>query len=56
MARFSEYFQLGRSQAELDFVDVNTDRDTKVYVDPYAIEIQNDLWAEKASGYIRTFF
>ncbi len=56
MPRFSEYFSLGRSQAELDFVDVSNEFDTPVYVDPYAIEIQNDIWAAKASNFIRIFF
>lgn len=56
MPRFSEYFNLGLSQAELDFVDVSNDFDTPVYVDPYAIEIQDDVWAAQASEYIRVFF
>lgn len=56
MPRFSEYFELGLSQAELDFVDVSNEFDTPVYVDPYAIEIQNDVWAAQASEYIRVFF
>lgn len=56
MPRFSEYFGLGLSQAELDFVDVSNEFDTPVYVDPYAIEIQDDIWAAQASEYIRVFF
>lgn len=56
MPRFSEYFGLDRSQAELDFVDVSNEFDTPVYVDPYAIEIQDDIWAARASEYIRVFF
>lgn len=56
MPKFSQYFKLGLSQRELDFVDITTDRDTPVYVDPYAIEIRDDLWANTASEHIRTFF
>lgn len=56
MPKFSEFFRINASQAELDFVDVSTDYDTPVYVDPYAIEIRNDVWAEQASDYIRVFF
>jgi hypothetical protein len=56
MPRFSEHFGLGRSQAELDFVNVSNDFDTPVYVDPYAIEIHDDIWAAQASEYIRVFF
>ncbi|ESX03398.1 hypothetical protein X769_17715 [Mesorhizobium sp. LSJC268A00] len=56
MPRFSEYFQLNKSQSELDFVDVSNDYDTPVYVDPYAIEIRDDIWAARASESIRSFF
>lgn len=56
MPRFSEYFQLNLSQHELDFVDVSNEFDTRVYVDPYAIEIHDDIWAAQASEYIRVFF
>ncbi|MBN8980919.1 MAG: hypothetical protein J0I29_06545, partial [Rhizobiales bacterium] len=56
MPRFSEYFSLGLSQHELDFVDVSNEYDTPVYVDPYAIEIRDDIWAAQASEHIRSFF
>ncbi len=56
MARFSEYFSIGLTQHEIDFVDISTDIDTSVYVDPYAIEIRNDVWSSTASDYLRTFF
>lgn len=56
MPKFSKHFSLGLSQRELDFVDVNSNRDTPVYVDPYAIEIRDDVWAATASENIRGFF
>ncbi|RCK23467.1 hypothetical protein [Thalassospira lucentensis] len=56
MPRFSEYFDLKLSQHQLDFVDIDTDCDTPVYVDPYAIEVRNDEWAGAASESIRVFF
>ena len=56
MPRFSEYFKLGVSQHELDFVDISNEEDTSVYVDPYAIEIKNDNWSQAASESIRVFF
>jgi hypothetical protein len=56
MARFSAYFQLNASQQQLDFVDVDTEKDLEVYVDPYAIEVQDDLWSSNASEHIRVFF
>jgi hypothetical protein len=56
MPRFSEYFSLTLSQHQLDFVDVSNTYDTPVYVDPYAIEVQDDIWSARASENIRTFF
>lgn len=56
MSRFSEVFGLGLSQHELDFVDVSKEYDTPVYVDPYAIEISDDIWSAQASEHIRSFF
>lgn len=56
MPRFSKYFRINASQAQLDFVDVSTDYDTRAYVDPYAIEIQNDAWSGQCSELIRVFF
>lgn len=56
MPKFSEYFELRLSQYELDFVDVSNEYDTPVYVDPYAIEIRDDVWSARASEHIRTFF
>lgn len=56
MPKFSDYFRINASQSELDFVDVSNDYDTKVYVDPYAIEIRDDEWSGQCSHLIRTFF
>jgi hypothetical protein len=56
MPRFSEYFSLRLSQHQLDFVDISNEFDLPVYVDPYAIEIRDDIWAARASEYIRSFF
>ena len=39
MPRFSKHFGLGLNQHELDFVDITTQRDAPVYVDPYAIAV-----------------
>ncbi|MBS0994722.1 hypothetical protein [Gluconobacter cerinus] len=56
MPRFSKHFKLGLSQHQLDFVDISNEYDTPVYVDPFAIEIKNDVWSEQASHQIRIFF
>lgn len=54
--KFSEAFGLGRPQGALDFVDVSTAYDTKVFVDPYAIEIKQNALAAECSDYIRSYF
>lgn len=56
MPKFSKFFKINAPQAQLDFVDVSTDYDTRVYVDPYAIEIQDDVWSGECSELIRVFF
>lgn len=56
MPKFSKHFRINAPQSELDFVDVSTDYDTKVYVDPYAIEMRDDVWSGQCSGLIRSFF
>ena len=42
--RFSEYFNLNRTQALLDFVDVPLDTDLAVFLDPGAIRSLASLW------------
>lgn len=56
MPKFSQHFSIDLTEHELDFVDISNEYDTRVYVDPYAIEIQQDIWCEKASNNIRSFF
>lgn len=56
MPRFSEYYQLNKSQQELDFIDIDTSEDIPVYIDPYAIEIHDDDRSTNSAEYIRTFF
>jgi hypothetical protein len=56
MARFSETFGLTLTQAELDFVDVDTSQDNRLYLDPYAIQIKEDAWSTDCGDAIRSFF
>ncbi len=52
----SRHFQLGKVQAELDFVNIDSGHDTPVYVDPYAIEIKKDEWSTLCGDHLRSFF
>lgn len=54
--RVSVWAGLHGKQAELDFVDVDTDRDTRLFVDPFAIDIRGDLWSAECSRHLRSFF
>jgi hypothetical protein len=56
MPRFSAFFGLTNEQASLDFVDVDLSTDTRLYLDPYAIEIRDDQWSAACGDHIRSFF
>jgi hypothetical protein len=56
MTRFSITQGLNLSQAGLDFVDIDTDKDNPVYLDPYAIQIRDDQWSAECGDHIRSFF
>jgi len=54
---FSEYFNLKKSQYELDFVDVPVNNgDIPLFIDPYAISKRNDYWSVDCHNAIVGFF
>jgi hypothetical protein len=54
--RVTNFFRLNKSQAELDFIDVDVTRDTRLFIDPYAIEIRDDPFSERLKTHIVSFF
>ena len=56
MAKFSKTFGIAKSQAELDFVDIDIGKDTPLYVDPYALTTRNDIWSNECHRRVVTFF
>lgn len=54
--RFSDYFGLGRCQAELDFVDIPIDTDLALFCDPYAFVIEKTPWFQECNTLIYAFF
>src|SRR5689334_11653457 len=54
--RVSRYYDLGRTQPELDFVDVDTATDSRVFLDPFAIRVQDTEWAAQCVMLLTSFF
>ncbi|MED4990894.1 MULTISPECIES: hypothetical protein [Parageobacillus] len=54
--RISKIFNLGKSQQELDFVDIDVSTDTPLFIDPVFLSIRNDKWSIDAVRSIRSFF
>ena len=56
MVRISEWANLHNQRARLSFVDIDTNRDLPLFIDPYAIDIRDDPWSIECSNNIRSFF
>lgn len=56
MIKISDYFNLNKSQLQLDFVDTYIDEDIPLFVDPYFISRNKDEWSKGATEEIRSFF
>jgi hypothetical protein len=54
--KFSSAYRLGMSQAELDFVDVDLDSDTPLFLDPYALTTRDDAWSAQCHGLLLSYF
>lgn len=54
---FSEYYKMGKSQMELDFVDVPVNGpDILLFIDPYALARRNDPWFKACADEVYGFF
>lgn len=54
--KLSELFELKKTQAELDFIDIDTARDTPLYLDPHLIGASQHPFAEQCHSTISSFF
>ncbi|MFJ4808187.1 hypothetical protein [Streptomyces longwoodensis] len=54
--RVTEYFNVGRSQREVDFVDVDVDSDTLAFIDPRALSAMPTPWAHNCVSRIQGYF
>lgn len=54
--RVSQYFNLGLSQGQVDFVDVPVDRDARLFVDPTAIRYAAGPMRDECVSLLQSFF
>lgn len=54
--RISDYYQLGRTQPALDFVDVDIRGDSRVFIDPRALRLLPSTWGDECVALIQNFF
>lgn len=56
MPRFSTQFGIGKSQAELDFIDVHLEKDNRLFIDPFALSLRSDRWGADAHALLVAYF
>lgn len=56
MSRFSEVFGIDKTQAELDFVDVDLATDMPLFIDPFAIRQRPDPFSQTCTHTLVDFF
>jgi hypothetical protein len=54
--RFSRHFRLNKKQAELDFVDIPVNTDIPLFLDPYALSTQEDIFSIACNNLVVNFF
>lgn len=54
--RVSQHFNLGRTQSDLDFVDVDIESDVRLYVDPRALRSIPTNWGQWCVSLLQDFF
>lgn len=56
MPKFAAFCGINKTQSQLDFVNVDTERDTPLFIDPYVFEVRDDLWSIQCNEAITSFF
>ncbi len=53
---FCEYFNLGKHQGEVDFLDIYANQDIPLFLDPFGISVIGSPWARECESQIATYF
>lgn len=56
MAKITEIFNLNKSQYEIDFVNIDPETDTELFIDPYWLSRQENEFAIVCDTLIKSFF
>ncbi len=54
--KISEIYRLNKSQAELDFIDIDINHDTPLFIDPFFLSLRQDNWSIESTRTIKSFF
>ncbi|OZQ68003.1 hypothetical protein CA600_06995 [Paenibacillus sp. VTT E-133280] len=54
--KISDIYDLEVDQVQLDFVNIEINRDYPLYIDPYLISTRSDPWSVEVDGTIKSFF
>ena len=54
--RFSNHFGISKKQSELDFVDVLVNTDIRLYIDPFALSVEEDGFSKECNDLVVGFF
>lgn len=54
--KISSIFKLGKTQAELDFIDIDIAQDTPLFLDPFFLNLRSDNWSLECTRLIKSFF